>query len=108
MEITLVNEVRANGLDTNIVLPSFVGGYDKMTIYLNYDCPQEDCEPWDRIAENMVQGPTGALFGFRRYITPYGVACSESQDITDYQSLFQGLTRIVLNYPHRALITLLL
>lgn len=102
----LIEDLRAGVADTNIVFPSFVGGFDNMKLILEYNCPAEGCEPWDRINQQTVQGPTGEWFGFMRYITPYGVACSDEYDITDYSSLFQGLVRLRLPYEWRSVITI--
>ncbi len=74
-------------LDTTIVLPSFVGGYTNVTAYLTYDCP---CDPWDRIASVEIRGANGEWVELLRYITPYGVACEDNVDITDFVSQLQG------------------
>ncbi len=76
-----------NTLDTTIILPSFVGGYSNVTAYLTYDCP---CDPWDRIASIKIRGASGEWVELLRYITPYGVACEDNVDITDYISQLQG------------------
>ena len=103
---TILDSKQAGVADTNIVFPSYIGSFDNVRIFLEYDCPPEGCEPWDRINQQQVQGPTGEWFGFMRYITPYGVACSDEQDITDYMSLFQGMVRLQLPYEWRSVITL--
>lgn len=106
MTITLIDGLRAGVADTNLLFPSFVGGFENVKLILEYNCPTDGCEPWDRINQQEAQGPTGEWFGFMRYITPYGVACSDEQDITDYMSLFQGIVRMHLPYEWRSIITI--
>ncbi len=73
-------------------LPQFVGAYDQIIAHLNFDCPNISggCDDWDRLAYIMVQGPDGDWKELIRYITPYGVACSHSLDVTAFASLLQG------------------
>jgi hypothetical protein len=77
----------SNVLDTIITLPSFSGTYSKVMAYLDYDCP---CDPWDRIANIEIRGASGEYIELLRYITPYGVACNDGIDITDFVSQLQG------------------
>ena len=74
-------------LDTTVILPSFAGTYTQVLAYLEYDCP---CDPWDRIANIEIRGASGEFMELLRYITPYGVACSDAIDITDFVSQLQG------------------
>ncbi|MDF1865693.1 MAG: peptide-N-glycosidase F-related protein [Saprospiraceae bacterium] len=106
MTVTVIEDLRAGVADTNIVFPSFVGGFNNLKLILQYNCPSEGCEPWDRINQQTAQGPTGDWIDFMRYITPYGVACGDEYDITDYASVFQGLVRMRLPYEWRSVITI--
>ena len=106
MTVTVIEGLRAGIADTNIVFPSFVGGYDNLKLILEYNCPAEGCEPWDRINQQSAQGATGDWIDFMRYITPYGIACGDEYDITDYVSIFQGLVRMRLPYEWRSVITI--
>lgn len=72
------------------ILPSYVGSFNKITAHLNITCPPGGCDPWDRISRIEVKAPTGQWVEIIRYITPYGVPCNHSLDVTDYASLFQG------------------
>ncbi|HSG67441.1 MAG TPA: peptide-N-glycosidase F-related protein, partial [Bacteroidales bacterium] len=90
IDITLVDMLSfqsTNTLDTSIILPSFSGTYTQVMAYLEYDCP---CDPWDRIANIEVRGANGEFIELLRYITPYGVACNDAIDITDFVSQLQG------------------
>lgn len=77
----------SNTLDTSVILPSFSGTYSRVMAYLEYDCP---CDPWDRIANIEIRGAGGEYMELLRYITPYGVACNDGIDITDFVSQLQG------------------
>ncbi len=76
------------------ILPSFVGSFDKITAHLDILCPAGGCDPWDRISNIEVRAPNGVWVELIRYITPYGVACTHSLDVTDYASLLQGKVEI--------------
>lgn len=78
-------------------LPSFVGAFNNITATLVVTCPSGGCGPWDRVASIDAQGHDGQWFEIIRYITPYGVACNHSIDLTDYMSLLQGKVRFRAN-----------
>lgn len=71
-------------------LPSFLGAFDQVTATLAVTCPPGGCGEWDRVASVDAMGPDGQWFEIIRYITPYGVPCSHTIDLTDYISLLQG------------------
>ncbi len=71
-------------------MPQHVGAYDQIIAYLEVECPDNDCDDWDRQAYFDVMGPDGNWMQIIRYITPYRVACSHELDVTDYASLLQG------------------
>lgn len=79
---------------TDYILPSYVGSFNKITANLNITCPPGGCDPWDRISNIEVLAPNGEWVEIIRYITPYGVPCSHTLDVTDYASLFQGKVEI--------------
>ena len=83
---------------SNYTLPQSVGVYDKITANLKVECPEGNCDDWDRWAYIDVMGPDGNWIQIIRYITPYGVACDHSIDLTQYASLLQG------NVPMRVFI----
>lgn len=74
-------------------LPAFVGSYDQITATLDVTCPPGGCGPWDRVAKVEIQTHEGNWVEMIRYITPYGVACSHSLDVTDFMSALQGKIR---------------
>lgn len=85
-----------NHIDTTLVLPSFVGTYSQVTAILNYGCP---CEPWDVNAHVKIRGANGEWMELFKYITPYGVACDDQIDITDFVSQLQGKVDMELVFP---------
>ncbi len=78
-------------------LPSFLGAFDKVTATLKVHCPTGGCGAWDRVASVDARDHEGNWFQIIKYITPYGVACSHSIDLTDYMSLFQGKVSFRVN-----------
>jgi hypothetical protein len=78
-------------------LPSFLGSFDQITAHLEVSCPSGGCGEWDRLASIDVKGHDGIWFELIRYITPYGVPCSHSIDLTDYASLLHGKVNFRFN-----------
>ena len=73
-------------------LPQFVGSHKKVTAFLDVECPDiaGGCDDWDRKAYIEVQAPNGEWVEIIRYMTPYGVGCFHSADVTDFMDLLQG------------------
>lgn len=71
-------------------LPCYAGAFDEITATLDITCPPGGCDPWDRVSGIEVKGHNGEWYEIIRYITPYGVACGSSIDLTDFMSLLQG------------------
>ena len=71
-------------------MPGNLGAFSKITGTLNINCPAIGCDAWDRLAHVEVRTPSGAWVEIIRYITPYGVECEHTIDLTDYASLLQG------------------
>jgi hypothetical protein len=73
-----------------IELPCYAGAFDQIIATLDITCPTGGCDPWDRVSGIEVKGHDGEWYEIIRYITPYGVACGHSIDLTDFMSLLQG------------------
>lgn len=71
-------------------LPCYVGAFDQIIATLDITCPSGGCDPWDRVSGVEVKGHNGEWYEVIRYITPYGVACSHTVDLTDFMSILQG------------------
>ncbi len=78
-------------------LPSYLGAYNQITANLDLNCPSGGCGEWDRVASIEAKGHNGEWIEIIRYITPYGVPCSHSIDVTDYMSILQGKIAFRLN-----------
>jgi len=84
------------GIDTSFNFPVFSGTYTKITAILEYGCP---CDAWDRVARVSIRGANGQWIELFKYITPYGVACGDQIDITDFASQLQGNVDVKLSFP---------
>ena len=78
----------------DFVFPIYVGSFDQIMTYLDVTCPAGGCDPWDRVGNMEARGPNGDWVEIFRYITPYGVPCDHTLDVTDYASIFQGLVEM--------------
>lgn len=76
----------------NYTLPQSIGAYDQIVANFAVTCPaiSGGCDDWDRLAYVEYKAPDGSWMELFRYITPYGVACNHSIDVTDYASLLHG------------------
>ena len=77
------------------------GSYAKITLYLTLTCPDGGCDAWDRRgAISLVapvpgpDGPRDVSIELLRFITPFGVGLSASQDLTDLRPLLRGEVRL--------------
>lgn len=73
-------------------LPQSIGAYNQIIANFSVTCPAVTggCDDWDRLAYVEYKAPNGEWMELFRYITPYGVACNHSIDVTDYASLLHG------------------
>ncbi len=78
-------------------LPSYMGAFNQIVATLEVNCPPGGCGEWDRVASIDARGHDGKWVEIIRYVTPYGVACSHTVDLTDYMSVLQGKVSFRLN-----------
>ena len=78
------------------ILPQSVSTFNQIIANFAVTCPNVagGCDDWDRLAWVQIKNPEGQWVELFRYITPYGVACSHTIDVTDYESLLQGEVEI--------------
>jgi hypothetical protein len=99
MDVVLIEDYHFTAeslLDTVVALPSFSGTYSQVIAVLDYGCP---CDPWDRVARVTIRGANGEWIELFKYITPYGVPCSDQIDITDFVSQLQGRVEMKMSFP---------
>ena len=100
-QVLAVNDVWLNTSNPSIIvdaeLPSYMGAYDEIIGTLEVSCPTGGCGEWDRVASIDARGHDGQWVEIIRYITPYGVPCSHTIDLTDYMSILQGKVSFRLN-----------
>lgn len=101
MEVLAVDDVWLNTSNISEVveaeLPSYMGAFNLITGTLEVNCPDGGCGEWDRVASVDARGHDGKWVEIIRYITPYGVACSHTIDLTDYMSILQGKVSFRIN-----------
>lgn len=101
IEVLAVDDVWLNTSTPSIVvdaeLPCYLGAFDQITATLEVNCPDGGCGEWDRVASVDARGHDGKWVEIIRYITPYGVACSHTIDLTDYMSILQGKVSFRVN-----------
>ena len=75
-------------IDT-IQLPSNNDDYQRILMHINLACPTDGCDSWDRKASISVKH-LNEWYEIGRYVTPYGVGCGWTLDVTDYRSVLKG------------------
>lgn len=70
--------------------PVFSGAFSNINSVLSISCPPGGCDPYDRVSHVEIKDLDGNWIEMYRYITPFGVACNDDIDVTDYSSLLQG------------------
>ena len=75
-------------IDT-IQFPETNISFSEITMNVNLECPNGGCDPWDRKAKISVMH-LDEWYEIGRYVTPYGVECGWSFDVTDYRSILKG------------------
>ena len=75
-------------IDT-IQFPEFNSNFSEIIMNVNLECPDGGCDPWDRKAKiSVIHLEEWHEIG--RYVTPYGVECGWSFDVSDYRSILKG------------------
>ncbi len=101
IQVQAVDDVWLNTSTPSVVvdaeLPSYMGAFDEVIATLEVSCPTGGCGEWDRVASIDARGHDGKWVEIIRYITPYGVPCSHTIDLTDYTSVLQGKVSFRLN-----------
>ena len=72
----------------NIEFPTSNDDYSEIIMNISLECPNGGCDPWDRKANISIK-QFGEWFEIGRYVTPYGIGCSWSYDVTDYRSMLK-------------------
>jgi hypothetical protein len=72
------------------IFPTFTGAFSNINSVLTISCPAGGCDPYDRVSHVEVKDLDGNWIEMYRYLTPFGVGCSDETDVTDYASLLQG------------------
>ncbi|MDD2631293.1 MAG: peptide-N-glycosidase F-related protein [Bacteroidales bacterium] len=72
------------------IFPTFTGAFSNINSVLTISCPAGGCDPYDRVSHVEIKDLDGNWIEMYRYLTPFGVGCSDEADVTDYASLLQG------------------
>jgi len=73
------------------VFPSHVGVFNNIDAHFDYNCVNGHCDEYDRVGGVRIRNYRGEWVELFRYISPFGMQCSDDLDVSDYTSLLQGL-----------------
>ena len=73
----------------SFTLPDNLEDYESIDMIVRLECPANGCDPWDRFASIRIRHDDGPI-EIGRYITPYGIGCGWTFDVSDYRSYLTG------------------
>lgn len=76
------------------VFPSHVGAFNDIMAHFDYNCVNGNCDTYDRIGGVRIRNYRGEWMELFRYITPFGVQCSDDVEVSDFTSMLQGLVEM--------------
>ena len=76
------------------VFPTHVGAFNNIMAHFDYNCVNGNCDTYDRVGGVKIRNYRGEWVELFRYLTPFGVQCSDDLDVSDYTSLLQGLVEM--------------
>ena len=76
------------------VFPMHVGAFNNIMAHFDYNCVNGNCDTYDRVGGVKIRNYRGEWVELFRYLTPFGVQCSDDVDVSDYTSLLQGLVEM--------------
>ncbi len=83
------NDENTRDVVRDFSLPGDLNGFGSILLEIDLECPDGGCDPWDRFAKMRIIKGQDTL-EIARYITPYGVGCSMTFDVSDYRSILTG------------------
>lgn len=89
-----VHQAAGNGVDTRTIetivqFPDNSDDYSQIIMNIHLNCPAGGCDPWDRKAFISIEN-FERWVEIGRYVTPYGVSCGWTLDVTDFKSILKG------------------
>lgn len=83
---------------TTVNFPEEAQSFQKITLTYTLSCPTGGCDPWDRLAYVQVVENAGTstekVVEIGRFITPYGVGGTWTQDVTDLRPVLTGTREV--------------
>ena len=76
------------------IFPTHVGAFNNIMAHFDYNCVNGNCDTYDRVGGVKIRNYRGEWVELFRYLTPFGVQCSDDVDVSDYTSLLQGLVEM--------------
>lgn len=76
------------------IFPTHVGVFNNIMAHFDYNCINNNCDTYDRAGGVKIRNYRGEWVELFRYVTPFGVECSDDVEVNDYTSLLQGLVEI--------------
>lgn len=77
--------------------PTHVNAFNNIKLNYSHNCAG-NCDPYDRVGYCRIKNYRGEWVELYRYVTPFGVECDATMDVTDFTSLLQGLVEFELYF----------
>nr|MCR5013161.1 T9SS type A sorting domain-containing protein [Bacteroidales bacterium] len=76
--------------------PTHVNAFKDINLHYEHNCVNGNCDSYDRVGYCRVKNYRGEWVELYRYITPFGVECTDDLDVSDFTTLLQGLVEFEL------------
>lgn len=81
----------------NYVFPTHVNAFNAINMHYDHNCVGS-CDPYDRVGYCRIRNFRGEWMELFRYVSPFGVECTDDQDVTDFTTMLQGLVEFELYF----------
>lgn len=79
------------------IFPTHVNAFNAINMHYDHNCVGT-CDPYDRVGYCRIRNFRGEWMELFRYISPFGVECTDDQDVTDFTTMLQGLVEFELYF----------
>ncbi|MCQ2308504.1 MAG: T9SS type A sorting domain-containing protein [Bacteroidales bacterium] len=79
------------------IFPTHVNAFNAINMHYGHNCVGS-CDPYDRVGYCRIRNFRGEWMELFRYISPFGVECTDDQDVTDFTTMLQGLVEFELYF----------
>lgn len=93
----LVVTPQTESVHGDYIFPTHVNAFNAINMHYDHNCVGS-CDPYDRVGYCRIKNFRGEWMELFRYVSPFGVECTDDQDVTDFTTMLQGLVEFELYF----------